>query len=146
MSTSFQPALHERIYRWTFDHTTEIRKRTESIWGNAWFGWLLIGSFTGIYAFWRWHLPSPGKAVAALGVLATIIAFRKSLGGVEKFICMILLILFLLLEFNSIDKDRADHDVQQARSLKEQGDSFKKVLGNQQAGFKQTLDQEQMHF
>jgi len=54
-------------------------------------------SFSVLYFYWRVQIPSPGKAVAALAALAALMTFRPEAGGFEKFVCMVIIIAFLVI-------------------------------------------------
>jgi len=62
-----------------------VRHRLNLVWRYHHFDtvFLLLCSFGCLY--WRFHVPSPGKAVAALAFVAAIMSFRQDLGGSSPF-------------------------------------------------------------
>jgi hypothetical protein len=57
--------------------------------------------------YWGLRIPSPGKAVAAMAVVAAVMSLRGEMGGKEKLAWTLLLFGFLAVEVKSIDSDRA---------------------------------------
>src|SRR5580704_12256637 len=110
----------------------------DAVWKSPAFGWILIPVGFALSAWWLFNVPSPGKAVAALGVAAAIMSLRPDATGLERSAWMLVIFAFVFVESHAIDKDRADArkdaDERQAKAAKVQSDSFAKVLDkNQQA-------------
>ena len=66
--------------------------------------------FIEILWYWEVYIPSPGKAVAALGVAAALMTLREGMSGKEKLAWTVLLFGFLALELTSIDTERKATD------------------------------------
>jgi hypothetical protein len=90
-----------------------VRKRIDYVWKSGLAGLLLVSGFIALSAIWFHWTPSPGKAVAALAVGATVMTFRGELGGLEKFCWTGVLFALLLIEVRAIDKDRAENNAAQ---------------------------------
>ncbi len=84
--------------------------------------------------YWLIYIPSPGKAIGALAVVAGIMSVRDiqvlgRIGWVALLICL------FITEFRAIDKDRADNQLAQ-----------KTFFESQQAGFAAVTKQAQQDF
>jgi hypothetical protein len=82
--------------------------------------------FAGLWVYWHLCVPSPGKAVAMLAVVAAVMSIRD-LSGFAKVCWVVLLFGFLLIEVKSIDNDRAEHDRRQAELIKEEREHFGEI-------------------
>lgn len=101
----------------------------ESIWRTRWSGYaLLVVCFSGIL-FWYFFIPSPGKAVAAMGVAAAVMTLRGKLSGFEKFLWMLALFALLFLEFRAIDKDRSEYTAEQKDVKEKENQEFDHIAG-----------------
>src|SRR4051812_7761496 len=145
-STISFPSPARRIYLRLLRWWLKIRAWFEGVWRRPWFGWLLIVAFALLYFYWRAQIPSPGKAVAALAALAALLAFRPEAGGFEKFVCMVVIIAFLLLEFRSIDYERKETTAkesaaraEEARQFKEIGRDIEATIANSDRQFQATM-------
>jgi hypothetical protein len=143
------PSLIRRIYVLVFRWCVESRSWFESVWRRQWFGWLLILAFVLLYILWARHIPSPGKSVAALAALAALMAFRSEAGGFEKFVCMLVLIAFLLLEFQSIDQERLEAAYKEGvirdaetKHFAEIAQGIEDTLRNSELQFRATMEKE----
>ncbi len=104
------------------------------LWNSLWFGvplWIVAALLT---AYWFFHLPTAGKAIAALAGFAGIMSVRdmKVLG---KITWVILLIFMLFTEFRAIDKDRSDSDAKQKAFFEEQKKGFEAVTTQAKTDF-----------
>ena len=104
------------------------------LWNSARIGiplWIAGALFAG---YWFFCVPTPGKAVAALAVVAGIMSVReiKILGKISW---VVLLVCLLSIEFRAIDKDHADN-------VKAQ----KEFFDTQKAGFAGISTQAQTNF
>ncbi|MGD0868869.1 MAG: hypothetical protein ABSB88_04915 [Bryobacteraceae bacterium] len=75
------------------------------------------------YAYWEWQLPSPGKAVAGLAVVAAIMSVRE-MKAWTKMLWILLLCGFLHVELRAIDADRRTHDEGQATARETENRRF----------------------
>jgi len=87
--------------------------------------------------WWLFHIPSPGKAIGALAVVAGIMSVRemKVLGKISW---VFLLVCMLVTEFKAINKDREENEVKQAAFFKEQKDGFQNVTDQAKRHFGET--------
>jgi hypothetical protein len=106
-------------------------------WNSPWFG-APLWSIAALLTFW-WliHLPSPGKAIGALAVVAGIMSVRdmKVLG---KLLWVVLLVLMLITEFRAINKDRSENDEKQRAFFDAQQSGFQHVVDQAKVNFDQT--------
>jgi hypothetical protein len=115
------------------------------LWNSVWVGvpiWLV--SFYWV-AYWRFHLPVPGKAIGALAVVAGVMSVRdiKVLG---KMAWVALLICMVIIEYRSIDRDRKDAQAAEDQHLKEERESFKGILKQQDDHFRAILQDDDKNF
>ena len=103
------------------------RSFSESVWKNRLFGWILILGFSCLYLYWSWNIPSPGKAVGALAVVAAAMTFRGEISGLEKFFWMFALFAFLFMELRAIDRDRATYAHEQGEIRKQEAEQFRSI-------------------
>lgn len=111
--------------------------RFSNLWNSLWFGIPLWCSAAASTLWWLFHLPSPGKAIGALAVVAGIMSVReiKVLGKVTW---VVLLVCMLVIEFRSIDKDRTENDAEQKKFFDEQRQGFKEVTNQAKINFQET--------
>src|SRR5215467_13448438 len=83
----------------TFDDGTA---ELEDIWKKKWFGYLLIAVFLAGCVWLNFHIPPSGYGVVAMAVVAGIIAIRPEMGGWERSLWFVLLLLFGGLEIRAI--------------------------------------------
>jgi hypothetical protein len=76
---------------------------------------------------WNFRVPSPGKAVAAMGMVAAITALRGEMSGTEKAFWLFLLFISLAVEVKAIDRDRKKHDDEQLRIRMEENAKFQHI-------------------
>jgi hypothetical protein len=86
---------------------------------------------------WFFAVPTPGKAIGGLAVVAGIMSVRemKILGKVSW---VILLICLLITEFRAIDKDHADNEEKQKQFFDAQKAGFSAVTSQAQNDFSTT--------
>jgi hypothetical protein len=100
------------------------------------------------------HTPSPGKAVAVLGVAAVIMAARgDEMGHPEKVMWMSLVFALLFVEIRALNNDKLESEKRQAATLREErqhfsevGDGIKAAMRTGQQQFQQTLSDNQTKF
>jgi hypothetical protein len=100
-------------------------------WNSLWVGIPLWLAASALSIYWYYCVPSPGKAVGALAVVAGIMSVReiKVLGKISW---VVILIFMLLIEFRSIDQDRAENDKKQKDFFESQRKGFESI--SKQAG------------
>jgi hypothetical protein len=77
--------------------------------------------------FSPWH-PPVGVYIAMLAVLGVCVPLiREKIGPNERAMWTALMFILVVLEINSIYKDRKEHDAQQARARKEQLEGFQRI-------------------
>jgi hypothetical protein len=81
-------------------------------WNSARAGIPLWICFAMLSVYWIFEVPSPGKAVGVLAVVAGIMSVRE-IKIMGKISWVILLVCLLMTEFRAIDKDRSDNEVKQ---------------------------------
>jgi hypothetical protein len=99
-----------------------------AIWSSQYIAWTLLACVAVIVCFyWSFRIPSPGKAVAAMGIVAAITALRGEMSNPEKFFWLALLFIFLLIEVRAIDRDRKKHDDEQSVIRNEETQKFQHI-------------------
>jgi Ca2+/Na+ antiporter len=101
-------------------------------------GVVLLALFWALVIYWFFHIPSPGKSVAALAVVATVMTVRGDLSGLEKTFLTLVLFLFVFIEIKAIDKDRADNARQQREFFRAQEENFGSVTKQASNNFAET--------
>jgi hypothetical protein len=86
--------------------------------------------FSGFLAYWEIYIPSPGEAVAVLGVAAAAMSIRGEMQGKEKVAWMLLLFAFLSLELTSIKIERRANEEMQSQIRWQEAEHFKKIGGD----------------
>lgn len=87
--------------------------------------------------------PSPGKAVAVLGVAAVVMAVRaEHFTRPEKIAWVVIATAFVYLEIHAIDRDRFVHDRQQVEVRGREAEHFGTIV----ADLRELVKQEQIHF
>jgi hypothetical protein len=92
------------------DHLSaqEWLRQAREIWGEAWPGYsFIVLSFLGFLWLAR-HLPAPGYAITAMAVIAGVMALRPDMGGWEKSLWFVILLLFAGIEIRAISRDRKE--------------------------------------
>jgi len=117
------------------DKTRPIRDWLDALWRSPWTGAVLLAIFWGLAGYWAFHTPSPGKAVAALAVVATVMTFRGELTGIEKTFLTLVLFVLVFIEIRAIDNERADNEKKQ-----------RQFFQTQQAGFNGIATQANLNF
>jgi hypothetical protein len=108
-----------------------------TVWGH--FFVAVAAAATVVLLLWSWH-PPVGVYIAALALLTVLRGER--IGPKDKSIWTGAMLCLVLLEINSIYKDRKEHDKEQADARKEQLTGFKEIA----SGIEQGLKQNQNHF
>jgi hypothetical protein len=110
-------------------------------WEARWFGWALLLLWLALSVWWYFHVPSPGKAVAALAVAAAMMSLRPQVSTWEKSAWMVVLCAFLFLELQAINSDRAAASAQVAEERQHQDHKFAAILDENQKAFDATMAQ-----
>jgi hypothetical protein len=114
------------------------RDWVDAVWKNPWMGASLLLAFYALGAYWWYVIPSPGKAVASLAAVATVMTFRGELKGVEKTFLTLALFLFVWIEIRAIDKDQADNEERQRKFFEVQKTSFGQIATQASTNFSDT--------
>lgn len=123
----------------------EMSEGARRRWGIG--SWLCVFGFVGIGIWWWFHLPTVGKGGIFLAVGATLMPlFWEKIGTAGKMWWIVMLFLFLFVEYRAIDKEHEDYASEQISARKEERDSFKALLDSEKADVRNVLDQEQAHF
>jgi len=88
---------------------------------------------------WIARIPHPGFAVAVLAVVAAVMSVHPDMQDWQKLLWILLIGVFLVIEFRALDKDRSDNEVAQAKIRSDERDSFKKILDQDKENFLKTL-------
>ncbi len=91
---------------------TNIENRFSKIWNSPRVGiflWICSACFS---VKWYFHLPTPGKAIGAIAVVAGIMSVRE-MKVLAKISWVFLLIFMLITEFRAIDRDHAENEQKQ---------------------------------
>jgi hypothetical protein len=86
-----------------------------------------------LYVFLYWlfifnrHIPSPGKAVAVLGVAAAVMTLMGEMKRAEKFAWILILFGLLSVEVISIDVERTAHEQEQQQARNDQLQHFSEI-------------------
>jgi hypothetical protein len=107
---------------------------------------LFQGAFLCLSVYWFARPPAPGKAVLLLGTVAAIMTMQSTMTDKHRIGWIVIIFVLFVVEFRSIDKDRRDHDAQQEAILKEERESFAKILQQGQTHFDTTIGQDQRNF
>jgi hypothetical protein len=111
--------------------------KVSRVWNSIWVGvplWMAAACLT---ASWYFNLPTPGKAIGALAVVAGIMSVRE-MKVFGKMAWVALLICMLLTEFRAIDKDHAENDQKQRDFFAAQKAGFGEVVDQAKANFNET--------
>ncbi|ADV82429.1 hypothetical protein [Terriglobus saanensis] len=118
----------------------------KAAWNNRALGYVLLGVTALSAMYMLWKVPSPGVAVAVLGVASGIIAIRE-LSAIERVVWVFVLSCLLYAELHAIRTDRNTQDQKHAAEVKvqtsefeEQQKQFKTILDTENAEFKDTKD------
>ena len=100
-----------------------------------------IGSLV-LAAWWWFHLPVPGYAVAITAALAAGMSLHGEMKPWHKAAWMLLIGLFLVLEFRAISKDRHDYTEAESKKRDEEHKAFDAIA----TGINQTIVNSDRHF
>jgi hypothetical protein len=123
-----------------------------TLWEKPLLGWILWLACALIYAFlywqWRWHRnpPSSGAVVAWFGLVAAFMALLPKIGGLQKSLWLVVLILFLRMELNSIKQEQVDTERQHRQDRSEDSMRFGQVLQSNREATAQILQSQQDKF
>ncbi|MBB5329417.1 hypothetical protein [Tunturiibacter gelidoferens] len=109
------------------------------VWNSTWTGFALWVVSFGFWVYWHPYsnLPTPGKAIGALAVVAGIMSVR-TLGTPAKCAWVLLLIFLLKTEFRAIDKDHYLNDQAQEKFFDSQRTGFQDIATQANVGFAAT--------
>jgi len=108
------------------------------LWNSLWIGiplWFTAAAFT---FYWLCRIPTPGKAVTALAVVAGVMSVREEIKILGKISWVLLLICPLITEFRAIDKDDADKAQAQKDFFATEKQGFEGVNTQAQKNFSAT--------
>lgn len=126
------------VLRWAI----KLREVSESLWEQAWFGFLFVVIYAIACGYWLFEIPAPGYAVAVMGVAAALMAARTKASGYEKAAWMLVMFGLLYVETRAIRKDRCDNEDKQEQVHKEQKQNFIDI-GD---GIRAQIKESQEHF
>ena len=130
--------------------TAAVRRHANTMWEDPRFGWLLWVVGAVLCVWWRWHVPSSGKAVALLAVVAAVMSIRAELEGWAKFCWILLLFGYVFIESRAIDNDRIKSQDSLTASFKtvtdQANENLKTTLNQSNANLKSILDDEHKSF
>jgi hypothetical protein len=96
--------------------------------------------------YWGLRTPSPGKAVAAMAVVAAAMSLRGEMSGKEKLAWTLLLFGFLGVEIKSIDTDRSLAEQERASTVERERRGFDSIakgiensISNSDREFRETM-------
>ena len=82
-----------------------------------------------MWAYWWWrHLPSPGYAIAVVALVAAVMSVHGEMRGPQKAIWLLLIGVFMIIEFRAIKEDRMATEEHQRLIEKEDRASFQKIV------------------
>lgn len=116
--------------------------------------WSLAWWCVPIYLFVIWYLcrwfvylfPSTGVAVTWLAGMGILISIKTSPTKLEKIVWLILCVLLIRVELQSIRSDRAENQYEQLVQRMEERQSFEKVTRQERTSFLSASRQENEHF
>jgi len=91
-------------------NTPEWLHEVQDIWKQSWLGYLLIMMSFAYFCRIGRYLPPPGYAITTMAVIAGIMAIRPEMGGWEKSLWFVLLLLFGAAEIRAISSDRKEQN------------------------------------
>lgn len=105
-------------------------------WNSSYVGAPLFLFFFALWAYWHpySHLPTPGKAIGGLAVVAGIMSVRD-MKVFAKATWVGLLILLLMTEFRAIDKDHFDNEQSQKEFFDQQKLGFSDIANQANTNF-----------
>jgi hypothetical protein len=77
---------------------------------HHWFFHFVQIAGIGIGVYWWRHVPVPGYAIGIVAVLAAAMSLQGEMPGVQKALWMLLIGLFLAIEYRSIDQDHKSYE------------------------------------
>lgn len=113
----------------------------DEVWNSKWFGWALVLALLVLWLYWRFNLPTQGKAIAALAVGAALMSWRTEAVGIEKTAWMLILFAFLYIELGAINRDKRNNDKAAQQTLAEERKNFENVLNQEKADNRTILEQ-----
>jgi len=93
------------FFTYAMDNPTWF-KEVEHVWKKSWLGCVLIAISSLVSLGFIWHTPPSGFAVVAMAVVAGIMAIRQEMGGWERHLWFVVLMLFAIAEMRAISHDR----------------------------------------
>lgn len=117
-------------------------EKDQLVWHKKPLSILALYLFIAILWYWEIIIPSPGKAVAALGVVAAAMSLRGEMRGKEKAAWMVMLFALLALELTSIDKERDANETLRTATRQQEAASFREIG----LGIRDSIDQSRHQF
>ncbi len=134
-----------RVPDW-LSHLFVAQDEDDSPWHKKPLSVLALYLFIAVLAYWEKHIPSPGEAVAALGVAAAAMSIRGEMQGKEKVAWMLLLFAFLSLELTSINTERRANEEMQSQARWQEAQRFQKIGDDISSGLKDVVAQSEQQF
>jgi hypothetical protein len=82
----------------------------EYLWKKQWFGYCLITLGFLVCGWLHIHLPTAGWGATIMVVVGGLMALRGEMGGKEKWLWFMLLLVYAVLEIKAINQDRKDQN------------------------------------
>jgi hypothetical protein len=140
-------ALRTRLSSIHVQGKPTIENSDRRVWHKKPLSVFLLFVFAAWLALWSARIPSPGKAVAALGVAAAVMTLLGEMKGLEKSAWILILFGFLGVELSSINIERTANEeyqkevrAEQLRHFKEIGDGIRESITDSEQEFNATMD------
>lgn len=123
----------------------------ERLWKHWLAGWALFSVFFFLFCYWLLYIPPTGYAIAAVAVAAAVMAARlEALSAFAKFLWVILLFLFMIVEMRAIRRDRVEAAKQLTRDFarvsKQAEGNLRAIIGDEQKNFSAVTKTQQRDF
>jgi hypothetical protein len=115
------------------------------IWDSPRAGVPLWIACAGLAVYWSFRLPPAGYAIGALAVVAGVMSVRE-MKVIGKITWVALLIVFLLIEFHAIGKDRIEQQNAQNTFERNENERADQTLVTERDNTKQLIEQENQSF
>src|SRR5579862_8615968 len=92
---------------------------------NRWFHRVFQIAILGMWLYWYWHIPLPGKALIALTVAAALMSL--DIAPMERIVWLVLALGMAFMETRAIDRDRAQFVKDQQAFSDAQAQHFDKI-------------------
>jgi hypothetical protein len=95
-------------------------------------------TFLVLGTYWYFCIPTPGKSVAVLGVVAALMSLINGPKRFERLLWFCALALLVIVEFKAINKDKIDSAAAQQKFMETQKQSFMTITSQAETNFKST--------